>query len=136
MYSTNNNTIYANTSRGPPGLAAAYANPQAFEMPFAESIPKGYTQSMFSAYKSDNVAITPTVLAVAAIPEVNSRACDNCIKTLAMTDPEVERCFRFDPYLPNGATIPMGAVNTQQCKRVVYDALNRCAERCSSCAGV
>jgi len=129
-----NNTIFSCSNRGPPGLAGVYANPQCFEMPFAESIPRGYTQNMFSSYDSNNVAVAPTVLAVGVIPEVNDQSCSNCLKTLAMVDPKVEQCLRFEPYLQNGAVIPVGAVNSQMCKQVTYNALNRCAERCASCA--
>jgi molybdenum cofactor biosynthesis enzyme MoaA len=129
------NTIFSCSNRGPPGIGGLYANQQCFETAFAEAIPRGYTQNKFSSYDSGNVAVAPTVLALGVLPQVNDHACSNCLKTLAMADPKIEQCLRFEPYLSNGALIPVGAINTKACQQITYDALNRCAERCASCAG-
>lgn len=131
---TTNNTIWScETAKGPPSLAGTFANASCFEMAFAQTMPGGYYQNMYSSYNSDNVPLSKSVSALGILPTVNSRSCDNCIKTLAATDPVLNSCIAIEPKLPNGAIIPMGSYNSQKCQAAMSFALNKCAIRCAGC---
>jgi hypothetical protein len=127
-------TIYNPEFMGPPNIFSTISNPGISEMAYQEHPAVGFTETQYSVFQNTNARIQDgkTLKPLFVYKHFNANSCDNCLKTLAVADPALNQCLRFDAVLPNNSLTSVAMYDTSICGPVVGEALTRCQQHCGS----